>query len=50
MDNINPEDQAPLNISEYVFTLDGVTEATQAERDAFFKGFMAGLEFSETLK
>jgi len=38
---------APFDAAEYIFTLDGgKTEASEAERAAFLKGFEAGLQFA----
>jgi len=37
--------EAPLDLSEYVFSLDGITEASPAELSAFLKGFECGVNF-----
>ena len=39
--------EAPIDLSECVFSLDGKTEATDAELSAFLKGFEAGVEFAK---
>ena len=39
--------EAPLDLSEYVFSLDGKAAATEAEMSAFLKGFEAGVEFAK---